>query len=318
MSAGPAVDFSLRHLTVSGQRIGYRLAGEGPPLVLIHGLASSSTTWRVVGPILAEEHQVLAVDLLGHGESAKPRGDYSLGAQASMVRDVMVTLGVEQATFVGHSLGGGVALQLAYQFPSRCQRLALVATGGLGPEISPLLRAVSLPGAELVLPLLLSARRHAAVGAVGRALRRRVGLRLDDTRAGRWEHDAALASAAGRAAFVSTVREVIDLAGQRVSARDKLYLAAALPTLLVWGDNDAVIPVAHAYAAHQALPASRLEILAGAGHFLPLQNGPQLAAAIADFVATTEPAPGDELAFQTALRRAAATVAVEEALPVAS
>src|ERR1700690_1368241 len=111
----PGGTFELRHLTINGQQLGCRQAGEGPALVLIHGLASRSATWRLVGPALAEQHSVLAVDLLGHGESAKPRGDYSLGAHASTIRDVMVALDMDEATFVGHSFGGGIAMQLAYQ-----------------------------------------------------------------------------------------------------------------------------------------------------------------------------------------------------------
>ena len=145
-----------REVELHGHAVGYRMLGEGPLLVLLHGITSTSEAWREVMPRLAETHTVIAPDLIGHGRSAKPRGDYSLGAYASGVRDLMVALGIERATMVGHSLGGGVALQLAYQFPERCERLVLVASGGLGKEVTPFLRAVSLPGSELVLPLLLS------------------------------------------------------------------------------------------------------------------------------------------------------------------
>src|SRR5579872_5023041 len=169
--------FSLRHLTIHGHEVGYRMAGEGPALVLVHGLAGSSTTWRAVMPALAEHHTVVAPDLLGHGESAKPRGDYSLGAHADGIRDLLVALGVERATFVGHSLGGGVAMQLAYQFPGRCERLVLVASGGLGREVSALLRAVSAPGSEYVLDVLFNSPVHDAAESVG-GLLGRLGLRL--------------------------------------------------------------------------------------------------------------------------------------------
>ncbi len=300
--------FELRHLTINGQRIAYRLAGEGPALVLIHGLASSSATWRLIGPRLATRHTVLAVDLLGHGESAKPRGDYSLGAHASGIRDVMMALGIERATLAGHSFGGGVAMQMAYQFPERCQRLVLLASGGLGREVTLLLRAVALPGAEFVIPLVLSARGRSALLAIG-AQFRRLGLRLDNARSEMWDSYSSLTSPDGRVAFVHTVRQVIDLAGQRVSARDRLYLAAAIPTLIVWGDRDGIIPVAHGYAAHEAIPGSRLEILAGSGHFLPSQDADRLAALIADFTATTKPASVDAGAFQAALRRGAPATA---------
>jgi pimeloyl-ACP methyl ester carboxylesterase len=298
-------DFALRHLTINGQRVAYRLAGAGPAIVLIHGVASSSATWRRVGPRLARHHTVLAVDLLGHGESSKPRGDYSLGAQASSIRDLMVALDLERATFVGHSLGGGIAMQLAYQFPERCQRLVLVASGGLGKEVTPFLRAVALPGAEYVMPLLLHARPRAALISLGHHLRR-FGLRFDDATSEMWQGYSSLTTAEGRLAFIATVREVIDLAGQRVSANDKLYLAAAIPTLIVWGDRDAMIPVAHAHVAHQAIPGSRLEILNGSGHFLPMQDGDRLAALIADFVATTAAASAMDVAFRAALIQASA------------
>jgi pimeloyl-ACP methyl ester carboxylesterase len=295
-------ELATRHVTINGSQIGYRRAGDGPAVVLIHGLASSSASWRVVAPRLAADHTVLAIDLLGHGESAKPRGDYSLGAQASMIRDVMVTLGLERATFVGHSFGGGIAMQLAYQFPERCERLVLVASGGLGKEVTPLLRAVALPGAEFVMPLVLHEGPHGALAALGRRFRR-FGLTFDDAKAEIWDNYTSLTSPAGRLAFISTVREVIDLAGQRVSANDKLYLAAAIPTLIVWGSRDGVIPVAHGRAAHEAIAGSRLEILEGAGHFLPSQEGERLAALITDFLATTEPASANDLAFRAALRQ---------------
>jgi pimeloyl-ACP methyl ester carboxylesterase len=196
-------------------------------------------------------------------------------------------------------------MQLAYQFPERCQRLVLVASGGLGQEVTPLLRAVALPGAEFVMPLVLHARVHATLLALGGRLRR-LGLRWDDAKSDLWEGYTSLTSREARQAFVSTVREVIDLAGQRVSANDKLYLAATIPTLIVWGDRDGIIPVAHGEAAHQAIPGSRLEILEGSGHFLPLQEAERLSAVVRDFIATTEAAQGNTLAFRAALRQASA------------
>jgi pimeloyl-ACP methyl ester carboxylesterase len=298
---------ALRQITINGQQIGYRLSGQGPAIVLIHGLASSSATWRLMGPQLAAQHRVLALDLMGHGASAKPRGDYSLGAHASTIRDLMLALGIERATFVGHSFGGGIAMQLAYQFPERCERLVLVASGGLGKEVTPFLRAVALPGAEFLLPLVLSSRIHGAILALGNQLRR-LGLRLDDGKSEMWDNYTALTSPEGRLAFVSTVREVIDLAGQRVSAHDKLYLAAAIPTLIVWGDRDAVIPISHGHGAHQAMAGSHLEILDGSGHFLPLQDPDRLSALVSQFIAATEPAQADGLAFGEALRRASGLI----------
>ena len=282
-------DFAVKHVPIHGHDVSYRLAGEGPVVVLVHGLAGSSTTWKHVMPALAESHTVLAPDLLGHGQSAKPRGDYSLGAYASGIRDLMVVLGLDRATFVGHSLGGGVAMQLAYQFPKRCARLVLVASGGLGREVHPLLRAVTFPAAEYVLPLALTPWLRLRAESVGDLLRR-VGWKPGSTLAEVWRSYTTLTTAEGQQAFLQTVRSVIDLGGQRVSATDRLYLAAAVPTLILWGGEDAVIPVRHAYAAHEAMPGSRLEVLPGAGHFLPWKDAEWFNGVLGDFLATTVPA----------------------------
>jgi pimeloyl-ACP methyl ester carboxylesterase len=282
-------EFRLRHIRLHGHDVGYRMAGAGPALVLVHGLTGSSTTWREVMPALAERHTVIAPDLLGHGESAKPRGDYSLGAFASGVRDLLVALGIERATVVGHSLGGGVAMQLAYQFPQRCERLVLVGSGGLGKEVSLFLRAVTLPGSELVLPALLNARLRLGLEEVGGLLSRfgfRMGVRGKEV----WRSYSGLTELHGRVAFIHTVRSVIDVRGQRVSARDRLYLAAEVPTLVVWGDRDRVIPVAHAYAAHEAMPGSRLVVVPGVGHFVPFEAPDAFLDALTAFLDETEPA----------------------------
>ena len=169
---------ATRWTKVHGHDVAYRQAGEGPLLVMIHGIAGSSGTWVPVMPLLAERYTVIAPDLLGHGESAKPRGDYSLGAYASGVRDLLGVLGHERATVVGHSLGGGVAMQFAYQFPQMAERLVLVCSGGLGKEVTPLLRALTVPGTEFVLPVVLRHELHDVLGVAGRVLGR-LGLRAD-------------------------------------------------------------------------------------------------------------------------------------------
>src|SRR5690242_1116691 len=142
---------------VHGYRRAFVRAGSGPPLVLLHGIGNSAQTWAGVLDELAAHHTVIAPDLLGHGDSDKPRGDYSIGAYANGVRDLLAVLDVERATVVGHSLGGGIAMQFAYQFPEFVERLVLVGSGGLGPEMSASLRLASLPGAEAVLTLLSAA-----------------------------------------------------------------------------------------------------------------------------------------------------------------
>jgi pimeloyl-ACP methyl ester carboxylesterase len=280
---------ATRFVEVHGHDVAYRQAGSGPLLVMIHGIAGSSGTWVPAMPLLAEHFTVVAPDLLGHGESAKPRGDYSLGAYASGIRDILAVLGHDRATIVGHSLGGGIAMQLAYQFPQMCERLVLVASGGLGKEVNPLLRALTLPGTEYVLPVLLSHQIHDVVGAMGSVLGR-IGLRPDPFLGEVWEAWTRLTDVRAQRAFIHTIRAVIDVAGQRVSARDRLYLANEVPTMIVWGDRDQVIPVEHGRSAHDLMPGSRLEIVEGAGHFLPIERPELIDRLLRDFIATTEPA----------------------------
>jgi pimeloyl-ACP methyl ester carboxylesterase len=292
-------------ITIHGHEVAYQTAGEGPVIVLLHGIAGSSATWSGVIDRLARTHRVVAPDLLGHGESAKPRGDYSLGAYASGVRDLMVALGLERATVVGHSLGGGVAMQVAYQFPDRVERLVLVGAGGLGKDVSLILRALALPGAEYVLPVLLTKPLRNGVGWVV-DLADKLHLRPDPVMAEMWESWGRLTDARAQRAFVHTVRSVVDVQGQRVSARDRLYLAQEMPSLIVWGDKDGIIPVEHAHETHELMPGSRLEIFEGGGHFVPLQFPERFAAVIEDFVATTEPARIDENHMQALLTGAGA------------
>ncbi len=279
-------------LMLHGHRVRYLMAGEGPPVVLIHGITSTADTWAPAMAGLCREHTVIAPDLLGHGASAKPRGDYSLGAYASGVRDLLAALGHDRVTVVGHSLGGGVAMQFAYQFPERTERLGLVASGGLGREVNLLLRAAALPGAELVLPLLVPSWLGAAVAKVGWA-GSRLGLRPQLDLGEILRGFLSLNDASARAAFLHTLRAVIDPGGQRVNGHDRLYLAANLPTLLVWGERDPIIPVAHGRAAHASMPGSRLEVFDASGHFPHLDDPVRFTNVMWDFLTTTEPATLD-------------------------
>ena len=279
----------LRHIDIHGHRVGFRGAGSGPVIVLVHGMAGSSTTWRSVLPALAEKFTVIAPDLVGHGASEKPRGDYSLGAFASGVRDLLVALGHERATLVGHSLGGGVAMQFAYQFPERCERLVLASSGGLGDEVNLLLRLLALPGAEYALAVGCNRWIHDAGVSIGGWLAH-VGLQPTPNLEQIWQSYGSLADTETRTAFTHTLRSVIDVAGQRVSAADRLYLAAAVPTLIIWGDHDKIIPVEQGRATHAAIPGSRLEIFAGAGHFTHCDQPDRYCEVLTDFMATTPPA----------------------------
>jgi pimeloyl-ACP methyl ester carboxylesterase len=281
----------VQFVKIHGHDVAYRKVGTGPEVLLfVHGIAGSSATWAgVMERLDPERYTMIAPDLLGHGESAKPRGDYSLGAYASGIRDLMVVLGHDRATVIGHSLGGGIAMQLAYQFPERCERLVLTCSGGLGKEVNPLLRVISAPGSEYILPIVLTSRIHGVAGSVGRFLGK-FGLRGDPFLGEVWDSYTRLTDARTQRAFVHTIRAVIDVAGQRVSARDRLYLAAEVPTLIIWGNRDGVIPVSHAYAAHELMPGSRLEIIEGAGHFVPIEQPGLIASILEDFMTTTHPA----------------------------
>lgn len=278
----------LRHVSIHGHDVGYRRVGEGNPetVLLLHGLAGSSKTWDAVIPLLAEHYDVIAPDLLGHGESAKPMGDYSLGAFASGLRDFLAVLDVPSVTIVGHSFGGGVAMQLAYQHPHLADRLVLVGSGGLGREVSWLLRLLSLPGFEYVMPLGFP-RPMVDVGTtVGRFFGRR-GVR--SARLGEmWRAYSSLAGAPNRTAFVRTMRGVIEPGGQSVDARDRLYLAARVPTLIVWGDRDAIIPVEHGERAHELIESSRLEVMEDVGHFPHVEAPERFVDVLTDFLDTTD------------------------------
>ncbi|MEP6626005.1 MAG: alpha/beta fold hydrolase [Acidimicrobiia bacterium] len=277
-----------RTVEIHGHEIAYRTGGAGPVVLLVHGMAGSSSSWTPVLEDLAEHVTVVAPDLPGHGRSDKPRGDYSLGAHASILRDLLVSLGHERATVVGQSLGGGIAMQLAYQYPERCERLGLVCAGGLGAEVMPLLRALTLPGAEYLMPLAMQPFVRSSVETVT-GWAGKVGLRPAPATVEMWRAYTSLIDPDNREAFLQTLRAVVDVKGQRVSARDRLHLAARMPTLIVWGENDPVIPVAHAYEAHEAMPGSRLEVMPGLGHFPHCEDPRRFAAILLDFVATTEP-----------------------------
>ena len=277
------MSLTANELTLHGHRVTYRVAGRGPVLLLLHGIANSSQTWERVAPLLSRRFTVLAPDLLGHGESATPRGDYSLGAHAAGIRDVLTALGHKRVTVVGHSLGGGIAMQFAYQFPERCERLVLVSSGGLGREVHLLLRAAALPGADYVLPVLTSPHLLGLGKGVG-SLLRLARLAPSGDVAVLAQGFASLDNAGSRQAFLHTVRAVIEPSGQRVSAQDRLYLASEVPTMVVWGAQDRIIPAEHAVAACQMMPGCRLEIFERAGHFLTQEEPARFARVLIDFI----------------------------------
>jgi pimeloyl-ACP methyl ester carboxylesterase len=281
---------TLQFRTIHGYRRAFRIAGSGPVLLLIHGIGDNSTAWHTVHSKLAQRFTVIAPDLLGHGQSDKPRADYSVAAYANGMRDLLSVLDIEKATVVGHSLGGGVAMQFAYQFPQLVERLILVGAGGVTKDVNIALRMASLPlGGEalslLRLPMVLSTLRVA--GAVAGAAFGSTGLGRDIPHALRILTD--LPEPTASSAFRRTLRAVVDWRGQVVTMLDRCYLTESIPVQLIWGDQDAVIPVSHAHMAHAAMPGSQLEIFARSGHF-PFHDDPELFIEVVERFLDTTPA----------------------------
>jgi pimeloyl-ACP methyl ester carboxylesterase len=302
----------VRFCTIHGYRRAFVCIGTGPALLLIHGIGDSSDTWRPVLDRLARRHTVIAPDLLGHGRSEKPRADYSVAAYANGMRDLLSVLEIDRATVIGHSLGGGVAGQFAYQFPERCERLVLVGSGGVGRSISPFLRLAAVPGIEALMPLFgLPPVRMA--GHVAADVLRRFSTALGrDTEELLAVFDA-LPDTSARRAILRTLRSGVDWRGQVITMLDRAYLAEGLPTLLVWGRHDAVIPLGHGRLAHAAMPGSELEIFDDAGHFPHHADPERFADLVADFVRRTEPAPFNQEEWRRRLRRGRQAVEVEPA-----
>jgi pimeloyl-ACP methyl ester carboxylesterase len=281
-------DFHAWSLELHGHEVIYRTAGSGPPVVIVHGMVNSSKHWRDVALKLAENHTVIVPDLIGHGDSAAVRGDYSIGAHAAVIRDLLSAIEVESATFVGHSLGGGIAMQFFYQFPNKVERLALISSGGLGQEVSPMLRGAALPGAA---GIVWAASHRSVLGLLDGLsfVLRKAGLRKAVylkaiTRALR-----PLQVAGARRAFLESLRSVIDRHGQKVSAIDRLYLLGPVETLIVWGERDRTIPIEHGQAAHELIPHSRFETLPRAAHFPNLEDPAGLAEVLERWLAETKP-----------------------------
>ena len=270
---------------IHGERVAVRDEGEGEALLLIHGMAGSSQTWRAIMPQLAKKYRVIAPDLLGHGESSKPRTDYSLGAFAVGLRDLLDELEVDSATIVGHSLGGGIAMQFLYQHPDYCRRLILISSGGLGPDVGWILRLLAAPGAELVMPVIAPTPVLRAGNSVRGWLS---GLGLRSPRGAEiWNAYSSFSDRQTRDAFLRTLRSVVDYRGQSVSALNRLNLREDLPTLAIWGEKDNIIPVDHAYSALEARPDCRLEVLPDVGHFAQVEAPTEVADLIDDFISTT-------------------------------
>ena len=293
-------DARTQTLTLHGHSITYRQKGSGPVLLLIHGMAGDLDTWRSVIDPLARDATVLAVDLPGHGSSSPADGDYSLGSLASFLRDVLLALGHDRATLVGHSLGGGIAMQFSYQFPELTERLVLASSGGLGLEVNPVLRAAALPGAGLFLSATAETTRRASTLATRllRATHASPSPGLQEFARGY----ASLGDADRRTAFLATVRSVVGLGGQSVRAGDRFYLARELPVLLIWGARDPIIPMTHARAAHELMPQSTLHIFENVGHFPHVEAPQRFVEALQGFCAHTQAAVFDADVWRARMR----------------
>jgi pimeloyl-ACP methyl ester carboxylesterase len=304
--------FEVQKVTIHGHRRAFVRMGRGPALLLLHGLGCDHTTWLPVIEQLAKKYTVIAPDLLGHGESDKPRADYSVGGYANGMRDLLTVLDIDKVTVVGHSLGGGVAMQFAYQFPERTERMILVAPGGLGQEVTPMIRAVTLPGFHAVMAALtLPGVRH--VGMAGMRALSRSGMAIT--------HDLDEVAAIydtfkdpkARRAIAHVVRAVVDTRGQLVTMVDRAYLTQAMPMLVVWGSEDKVIPVKHAKTASVVAPGAVVEVLGNSGHFPHKDHPERFVKVVNDFIRSTQPATYHRGRWRQLLRNGPATPLTERA-----
>ncbi len=293
--------YEVQYLTLHGHRRAFVRTGQGPVVLLLHGLGCDHTTWESVIDSLSRRYTVIAPDLLGHGLSDKPRADYSVGGYANGMRDLLTCLGIDRVTVVGHSFGGGIAMQFAYQFPERTERLILVASGGLGPDVSPWIRAITTPGfhpamAMLTLP---GVRQLGKAGLRGLAKLPSSHTRDLDEVAEIYE---SFKDPAARHAIRHVVRAVVDWRGQIVTMADRAYLTQVMPMAVIWGRDDHVIPVSHASHAGRLAPDARVEVIPNAGHF-PHKDHPQRFAKIVhEFIRSTTPASHSRARFRALLR----------------
>ena len=294
---------SLQFRTIHGYRRAFRIAGSGPALLLIHGVGCDSKSWEPVLAKLAQRFTVIAPDLLGHGESDKPRADYSLPAFANGMRDLLAALGIDRVTVVGHSFGGGVAMQFAYQFPQLVERVVLVSAGGVAKDVSLALRLAAMPMGAEALAMLRAPGVMPAIRGFGRA----VGSVLGSTKLGRDAADVVgilegFQDPAGLAAFARTLRSVVDARGQFVTMLDRTYLVQSLPVQIIWGEDDLIIPMDHAHKAHEAIPGSRVEIFEKSGH-MPYHDHPDRFVEVVErFIDSTHPADYDMDLMRSLLR----------------
>ena len=301
----------VQYLTIHGHKRAFVKTGRGPALLLLHGLGCDHTTWLPVIAALSRRYTVIAPDLLGHGQSAKPRADYSVGGYANGMRDLLTVLGIDKVTVVGHSFGGGVAMQFAYQFPERIERMVLVVLGGLGPEVTPAIRAVTLPFFHQAMGVVtLPGVRHLAT--TGLRLLAASGL----SQARDLDEVAVVLESfkdpGTRRAIRHVVSAVVDWRGQIVTMVDRAYLTQAMPMLVVWGTEDKVIPVKHASTVAEIAPSAQVEVLGNSGHFPHKDHPERFVKILNDFIRSTRPAAYHRGRWRTLLRNGPATPVTEQ------
>jgi pimeloyl-ACP methyl ester carboxylesterase len=262
--------------TANGEWVAH-VQGHGPALVLLHGLGSAGATWDRVAPLLAQRSRVVALDLPGHGVSRAAPSRFDIESIAESLDEALGQLRLHAPTVLGHSYGGALAMRYALDFRDRCRGLVLVNSAGFGLEVHPVLRALTRPGADRAVDAL---RRLplSRLGRVGAAARSR-DLPLDEL----LRLHGSLQTAEGRTALLSLLRSGVDIAGQRLGTDSPARLSG-LPTLIVWGDPDPIIPVAHARAAQQLIAGSELAFLPGGGHAPHRRRPEELSTAVLGFL----------------------------------
>lgn len=272
-----------RHLETANGQWTCRAHGSGEPLVLLHGLGSAGTTWNRVVPLLADRFRVLVLDLPGHGLSSRPPTSFDLASLTASFAEALEALELRVPVVLGHSYGGAIAMQYVIDHPERCRQLVLVSSAGFGTEVHPVLRALTLPVADRV----IGAWSRIPVSQV--ADHPRIGWMLGDREPPFSELlllHRNLETRLGRAAYLSLLRAGVDTAGQRLGDGDPSLLSGSARTLIVWGNPDPVIPVAHAEAANAAIEGSRLTLIPGGGHAPHRRRPREFAEAVSRFLAT--------------------------------
>ena len=267
-------------------RTRYAVAGsaERPPLVLLHGIGRSLEDWSASAP-LAERYRLYAPDLIGFGYTDKPDISYTLAQLATFVKDFLDAVGeTRPVALLGNSLGGAVAQTFAAQYPERLTALVLVASAGFGKEVILALRLITVPGLG---ELLMKPSRRSAENTV-RSLVHGPSLATEE----RITHTLNVARQPGAArAFLAAARNLGTWRGVRAAWREELSRRLAeleLPTLIIWGEYDEVLPAAHLESAAQRYPHAQTHLFRDAGHAPQLERADDFNALVLNFLDNLE------------------------------